>query len=358
MEGKDGGRKGSGAFKVGGICLAFLVMGYQAAVFVHKAAVLQIAKIRDHPDTVYVVEEKLASRILQAGDAAEGAPGMAAGGRGGGELTVRRDAPGSAAGRRGGGDLAVRRDVSGGAAGGRGGGEMAVRRDAPDEAAGNSGALVVRRNAVRPPAAEAVRSNRRRVESFRFNPNTVSVADLQRLGFSEKQAMSIDAYRRKGGRFRRKSDFARSYVVADSVYRRLERYIDIPRVDINAADSADFDALPGIGPWFAARMVAYREELGGYSYPEQLMDIYRFDREKYDGLKDLIRCSGPAPFRLWSLPADSLRSHPYIRSWTVAKAIVLYREHTPASERSVEGLGRAGILPDSLALKLARCKIE
>lgn len=339
MEGKDGGRKGSGAFKVGGICLAFLVMGYQAAVFVHRAAVLQIAKTRDHPDTVYVVEERLASRILQAGDAAEGAPGSAAGRRGGGDLAVRRDAPGSAAGRRG-------------------GGELAVRRDAPDEAAGNSGALVVRRNAVRPPAAEAVRSNRRRVESFRFNPNTVSVADLQRLGFSEKQAMSIDAYRRKGGRFRRKSDFARSYVVADSVYRRLERYIDIPKVDINAADSAAFDALPGIGPWFAARMVDYRAELGGYSYPEQLMDIYRFDRDKYDALKDLIRCSEPKAFRLWSLPADSLRRHPYIRSWTVAKAIVLYREHTPASERSVEGLGRAGILPDSLALKLARCKIE
>lgn len=95
----------------------------------------------------------------------------------------------------------------------------------------------------------------RTYENFRFNPNVVSVNDLRRLGFSLKQAESIDNYRKKGGRFRRKEDFAKSYVVADSVYRRLEKYIDIPLLDINRADSAEFDALPGIGGYFAAKVV-------------------------------------------------------------------------------------------------------
>ena len=220
-----------------------------------------------------------------------------------------------------------------------------------------TGAVIERRNAPHTPRAEAYRRATRRVESFRFNPNTVSVEDLIRLGFSEKQAQAIDNYRAKGGRFRRKADFAKSYVVADSVFRRLERFIDIPKVDLNRADSAALDALPGIGPWFAARIVSYRAELGGYSYPEQLMDIYRFDREKYDALSDLVFCSPPTPFALWSLPADSLRLHPYIRSAQAARSIVLFRDHTPREGWTVAALGEAGILPPEDASRLARCRL-
>ena len=204
-----------------------------------------------------------------------------------------------------------------------------------------------------------MRQAHRKVESFRFDPNTAGQEDLMRLGFSEKQAAAIVNYRAKGGRFRRKEDFAKSFVVADSVYKRLEPYISIPKIDINKADSAAFDTLPGIGGYFAARMVSYRAELGGYSFPEQLMDIRHFDREKYDGLKDLISCSPPQKaFALWSLPADELKAHPYIRDFQTAKAIVLYRDNTPRGEWTVEGLAKAGIIKEETAAKLARCRIE
>ena len=194
----------------------------------------------------------------------------------------------------------------------------------------------------------------RKVESFRFDPNTVSLEDLVRLGFSEKQAQSILNYREKGGRFRRPADFAKSYVVADSVFERLRPYIDIPRLDINKADSAAFETLPGIGPYFAAKMVSYRSSLGGYSYPEQLLDIYHFDREKYDGLKDLITCSPPEPFPIWTLPEADLARHPYI-SKAEAHAVVLYREHQPRDAWTVEGLGKAGIFSEEHLGKLSRC---
>jgi DNA uptake protein ComE-like DNA-binding protein len=222
--------------------------------------------------------------------------------------------------------------------------------------------IVVKKNAVHTPRAEAVRVNvpRKKTESFRFDPNTVSVDDLRRLGFSPKQAQSIDNYRKKGGRFRRKSDFAKSYVVSDSVFRRLEPYIDIPLVDLNLADSAAFDALPGIGGWFASKIIAHRKELGGYSYKEQLMDIYRFDQEKFEALQDLVTVSEEyvAPYPIWSLPADSLRLHPYIRNYETAKAIVLYRENTPPGQWTVEGLHEAGILTDIQYDALSRCIIS
>ena len=289
------------AFKVGAVALAFLITGYQTSLFIHRAAVLRIEAVRDRPDTVYVVDEALAARLL------EEKPATAICG------TPANDSP---AGWR-----------------------VEIRKDA-----GHS------------PEVESVRKERRRTESFRFNPNTVSVSDLQRLGFSEKQALAINSYREKGGRFRRKSDFAKSFVVADSVYRRLEKYIDIPKVDINRADSAEFDGLPGIGGWFASRMVEYREELGGYSCTEQLMEIHRFDREKYDGLADLICCSPPgSPLRLWELPEEELSRHPYFRNKRTAGAIVFYRNHNSPDKWTVDGLEAAGVIDSETAARLRRC---
>jgi DNA uptake protein ComE-like DNA-binding protein len=201
---------------------------------------------------------------------------------------------------------------------------------------------------------QAVREQTRRVESFRFNPNTVSVEDLLRLGFSQKQAQAIDNYRQKGGRFHRPSDFAKSFVVADSVFARLEPYIQIPLLDINRADSVALLSLPGIGPWFAGKVVEYRGKLGGFSHPEQLMEIYRFDREKYDALKDLITCSAPEPYPLWTLPEADLARHPYI-SKEEAHGIVLYRQNNPREACTLEGLKKAGVLSAEHAGALSRC---
>ena len=279
------------------IAVVFLIIGYQTALFVHQAAVMKITANRDEPDTIYIYEY----------------PDSRSSG-------ARADA--------------------------------AINRVAVE---------VKRKNADHSDRAAEVRANvpRKTVESFQFNPNTASVEDLCRLGFSPKQAASIVEYRNKGGKFRRKSDFARSFVVSDSIYKRLEPYIDIPLIDLNLADSAAFDTLPGIGGWFASKMVEYRKELGGYSYKEQLMDIWKFDREKYDNLSDLITIDTAyiKPYPLWTHPVDSLRLHPYIRNYETARAIVLFRENNPSDSCTAHALARAGILPPDLAHKLSRCAI-
>ena len=285
------------SFTTGAVALVFLIIGYQVALFLHKAAVSRIVAGRDRPDTVYVVDRALAQEVLEAA----------------GEL--------------------------------------------PEE--GAAGPVIVRKASKHAPEAVRVREKAagRRVESFRFNPNTVSAEDLVRLGFSERQAQSILNYRAKGGRYRRPSDFAKSYVVADSVFARLEPYIDIPRIDINKADSAAFETLPGIGPYFASKMVSYRESLGGYSHPEQLLEIYHFDREKYEGLKDLITCSKPVPYPIWTLPEADLARHPYL-SKAEAHSLVLYRTHQPVPEWNLEGIRKACILSEEHFRQLSRCVLE
>lgn len=250
--------------------------------------------------------------------------------------------------------------------------KIAAGRDGPDtvfvykdneiQEKENVRTVTQRRNSVHPPIVESVRRTLpvKQVKTFRFNPNTVTVEELCLLGFSLKQAESIDRYRKKGGRFSRKSDFAKSYVVSDSVYSRLEPFIDIPLVDLNAADSADLDALPGIGAWFVAKILEHRKALGGFSYKEQLMDIWNFGTDRYEGLCDLVEVDtlGVPPFRLWSLPADSLRRHPYIKNYETAHAIVLYRQSNPLSLWSLQGLRDAGVISQADYFRLERCHIE
>ena len=298
--GHDRKHRTSTSFTTGAIALIFLAIGYQTALFIHRAAVATAVASHDPPDTVYVFRSE------------------ADGGRQYDHGTITHTAG------------AQRYAGSGGTGSGT-----------RYHGTGNN---------------RQYRTERRSAESFPFDPNTVSIDELMRLGFSRKQAQSIDNYRQSGGRFHRREDFARSFVVADSVYQRLEQFIDIPKLDINKADSTAFDSLPGIGPYYASRMVSYRQRLGGYSFPEQLMDIPRFDQEKYDQLKDLITVGPAKPYHLWTLPEDSLARHPYLDRHS-AHSIVLFRENSPRSEWTVEALERTGILSSENGRKLLRCRI-
>ncbi len=294
MEKEKKGKGLSGSFVLGAVALVFLIVGYQTALFVNKAAV---------------------SKVLAEKNLAQADRECASGNR----ITISEPPKGF------------------------------VTPYHKKDRAGQEKARMQKR-------PETQDKPKKVVENFTFDPNTVSVSDLQRLGFSEKQALSIDNYRRKGGRFRRKSDFAKSFVVADSVYQRLEAYIDIPLLDLNTADSTALDALPGIGAYFVRKIIEHRKKLGGYSYKEQLMDIYNFDEEKFAALQDLIRVSTPEPYPLWSLPEDSLKLHPYIGPYA-AHGIVLFRDNNPGEQWTVQDLAAAGILKPEMADKLEKCSI-
>ncbi len=262
-------------------------------MFVQHASVLRIESIRDHPDTVYIVEEHITNSAV------------------------------------------LKKEKS----------EVVVKSD------------TIRRNASHSPIVESVRRERRKVESFEFNPNTISHDGLVRLGFSEKQARSIINYREKGGVFSRAEDFGKSYVVSDSVFRRLEPFIRIPKVDINLADSAAFDALPGIGPYYAAQMVKYRTQLGGYARVEQLMDLYKFDDMKLSSICDLIECNNPHYLDLWNASEDSLALHPAIRRRSTARSIILYKKNSAPEDLTIEALSKAGVIDSVQRVRLIRCTL-
>lgn len=290
---------------------------------------LRIESLQDHPDTVYIVS----------------APGAPQSSLSSGPILPPASLPQTAS--------AVQSEASSG--------RIPLPTSVPRTTATGSPSAsssvpdTVRVNSIHSDAVRQVRRAHRPVENFSFNPNTVSLEDLQRLGFSQRQAQSIVNYREKGGRFARAEDFGKSYVVSDSVFRRLRPFIRIPKLDINSADSAAFDDLPGIGPYYASQIVKYRTQLGGYASTEQLMDLYRFDEEKFAKIEDLIECKTPNYFDLWNVDEDALSSHPVIRKRSTARAILRYKENTSRDEWSIDDLYTVGVIDSLQRLRLIRC---
>ena len=205
------------------------------------------------------------------------------------------------------------------------------------------------------PVRKTTGENRRSVESFPFDPNTVTVEDLVRLGLSPRQAESIENYRAKGGRFRAKTDFQKMYVVSDTLYARLEPFIEIPKIDLNAADSAALVSLRGIGPWYARKILDYRELLGGFWRKEQLLEIEGIDAERYAGFADEI-CVTSGPLRkldLWHAPDSVLTRHPYVGP-KGARSLVRYRQLYDSTRWTLPDLAREHVLPEENIEKLKK----
>ena len=124
-------------------------------------------------------------------------------------------------------------------------------------------------------------------ETFPFDPNTADSTQLLRLGLEPWQVRNIYKYRARGGIYRKKEDFARLYGLTVKDYRRLEPYIRISsdylpastlvqeehherdtlrypvkiaegeQVVLNTADTTELRKVPGIGAYYARRIVRY-----------------------------------------------------------------------------------------------------
>lgn len=169
---------------------------------------------------------------------------------------------------------------------------------------------------------------------FKFDPNSATYADWQKLGLTAKQAQIIKNYTAKGGRFRKADDLQKIYGLTKVDYARLAPFIIIDKVEsnpagiveLNSADSIQLTALEGIGPAFAKRIINYRQRLGGFVNKEQLKEVYGLDELKYAEMKNQVKVD-PKKVRkinINTITFDQLRLMPYL-NYKQVNAIIEYR---------------------------------
>lgn len=188
-----------------------------------------------------------------------------------------------------------------------------------------------------------------------FDPNTADSALLLSLGLQPWQVRSIYRYRAKGGIYRQPSDFARLYGLTVKQYKELLPYIHISDeykpaaevygrtdavrsgrdtlrypvklqpgqyVTLDDADTASLRKVPGIGRYYASRIVRYRNDLGGYVSVAQLSEIEGIP----EAALSYFRVTGGAvrKLNLNRLTLNELKHHPYINFYQ-ARRIIDYR---------------------------------
>lgn len=77
-------------------------------------------------------------------------------------------------------------------------------------------------------------------------------------------------------------------------------------IELNTATIESLEELPGIGPSMAERIVAYRTEVGGFSYLDQLMEIPGIGEAKLNGLRPYVSIDTTLVKVLVKKPASTL----------------------------------------------------
>ena len=234
---------------------------------------------------------------------------------------------------------------------------------------------------------------------FYFDPNTATIEQWIALGVREKTAQTIRKYLSKGGRFKKPEDLKKIYTLPADVADRLMPYIRIPseekeihntppiaaaapkinnvpphndnpppnrpavsgssyarkeyrNVDINLADTTAFQTFPGIASKMSARIINYREKLGGFVSINQVAEVWPLPDSVFQKIKPYLQLS-PYTVRkmnLNTITIDELRAHPYL-GYTIANTIIQYRNQH-GNFKSIQDLRKIHSIDENLYKKI------
>lgn len=225
--------------------------------------------------------------------------------------------------------------------------------------------------------------NKSKGELFYFDPNTLTKEGWQRLGLRDKTIITIQNYVNKGGKFRKPEDLQRIYGLFPDEFERIAPYIKIesagasnnyrdfaenspgedlppktytPRysvIDINLADTTALIALPGIGSKLAARIINFRDKLGGFYSIAQVGETFGLPDSAFQKIKQYLKLENISirKININKATVDELKAHPYIK-YSIANPLIAYRnQHGPFAK--VEDIKKLMAVTDEIYNKIS-----
>lgn len=140
---------------------------------------------------------------------------------------------------------------------------------------------------------------------YSLNPNYITDYRGYQLGMATGEIDRLHAFREKGSYINSAKQFQEITKVSDSLLSTISPYFKFPtwvtsknttlknkqrntgnkpivKQDINLANASDLRIVNGIGEKFADRIIAYRTKLQGFSFNNQLYEVWHLDKEVVD----------------------------------------------------------------------------
>jgi len=155
----------------------------------------------------------------------------------------------------------------------------------------------------------------KKIELFKFNPNTVNKEEMLRLGFKERAIATFMKYRNSGAKFRSEKDFAKVYSIDSTDIARVKDYMfftpptkssfkpknSAPKKKFQAPTLFDFDPnlakandlkKLGLSEKVIRTLLNFRKK-GSFRKASDLAKIYGLSEAKYQALLPYIKIEQP-----------------------------------------------------------------
>ncbi len=160
-----------------------------------------------------------------------------------------------------------------------------------------------------------VEIERRKPKIYPFNPSFITDYKGYKLGMSVVEIDRLLAFRKKGKYINSAKEFQQVTKISDSLLSKISPYFKFPdwvtkrnktsklsflrkqesyknkkgvtkynrsTTNLNKATAEDLQTISGIGKYFSERIVKYRNRLQGFTYKEQLYEVWNLDKEVAD----------------------------------------------------------------------------
>jgi DNA uptake protein ComE-like DNA-binding protein len=204
----------------------------------------------------------------------------------------------------------------------------------------------------------------RKPKIYPFNPNYITDYRGEQLGLSLKEIDRLLAFRKTNKFINSEEEFQKVTKVSDSLLNKISPYFKFPdwvvkrnknhlkpnssvissevekshtynkskhkltTTDINKAIAEDFKTINGIGSAFSERIIKYRSKLQGFSFHDQIYEVWGLEKEVADRVLAVFRIDKKPTIKKLNVNTvefKQLLKNPYI-DYNLCKNIFNYRD--------------------------------
>jgi len=219
---------------------------------------------------------------------------------------------------------------------------------------------------------QRLRLEKKKFKRYPFNPNYITDYKGYQLGMSIEEIDRLLVYRKKGKFVNSKKEFQNITKVSDSLLKEIAPYFKFPdwvlkrqaklksktrkasvnkksdtnytdpyvisSTDINKATIDDFLTIQGIGETLSERIVKYRGKLQGYTYNDQLFEVWNLDRKTAERILKVFKVMEKPLIKKINVNTASFKevlAIPYI-DYTLCKKIFEFRDEVAELQNIAE----------------------